>query len=211
MSISNSLLPKQFYGNRRLNVLKNPHYSKTHAVSPMKFSPYHRLCNGAVSSVSVNIAQLLLMELDLKFSYNFGIRFVTLQWSCFCFFCSLPFHVNLILLSFTGDILIALLSMPTEVFWDFFGGWIFGNFACKSLTYVQFILFATTAHVHMCISYDRYEAICTPVSVPRRMFRIYGMIAASWTLAVAVAIPQLFIFLVEVSNNNNLQRMIVQI
>ncbi|OQV21500.1 putative Vasopressin V1a receptor [Hypsibius exemplaris] len=94
-----------------------------------------------------------------------------------------------------SDILIAIFSMPTEVFWDVFGGWLFGNAACKMLTYLQCILFASTAFIHMSISFDRYEAVCKPMFFAERSARNRWMIGWSWLLALIVAVPQLFIFL----------------
>ncbi|XP_055341581.1 vasopressin V1b receptor-like [Paramacrobiotus metropolitanus] len=98
-----------------------------------------------------------------------------------------------------SDILIALFSMPTEVFWEVFGGWVLGEVACKGLTYLQFILFASTCHIHMCIAWDRWEAISDRGSTlrlhsPKRMRRRYTMVAASWLLATLIALPQLFVF-----------------
>ncbi|OQV20648.1 putative Vasopressin V1a receptor [Hypsibius exemplaris] len=94
-----------------------------------------------------------------------------------------------------SDILIAIFSMSTELIWDAFGGWILGAFACKLITYVQCLLFATTAFILMSMSFDRYEAICKPMAFSRTISRSRKMIVASWILAIIVAIPQLFIFL----------------
>lgn len=50
---------------------------------------------------------------------------------------------------FLADILIAMLSMSTELLWEAFGEWIFGNFACKFSTYVQCLLFISTSSILM--------------------------------------------------------------
>ncbi|GAV07069.1 hypothetical protein RvY_16951 [Ramazzottius varieornatus] len=97
----------------------------------------------------------------------------------------------------TTDILIALLSMSTELFWEAFGQWIFGNFACKLATYVQCLLFISTASILISMSYDRYEAICKPMVFSRSLARSRRMIVVSWVLAALLAIPQLFIFVQE--------------
>ena len=85
--------------------------------------------------------------------------------------------------------------MSTELFWEAFGEWIFGAFTCKLATYIQCLLFASTAFILMSMSFDRYEAICKPMAFSRTISRSRKMIIASWILAIIVAIPQLFIFL----------------
>ncbi|GAV00691.1 hypothetical protein RvY_11504 [Ramazzottius varieornatus] len=93
------------------------------------------------------------------------------------------------------DICIALFSMSTEILWEAFGEWIFGNFTCKLSTYVQCLLFASTAFILMSMSFDRYEAICKPMAFTRTLSRSRRMVLLSWMLAAIVAIPQIFIFL----------------
>ena len=97
-----------------------------------------------------------------------------------------------------ADILIAVLSMSTELLWEAFGEWIFGNFACKLGTYIQCLLFINTSSILISMSYDRYEAICKPMAFSRSLTRSRRMIGVSWVLAALLAIPQLFIF-VQVS------------
>ncbi|GAU88961.1 hypothetical protein RvY_01567 [Ramazzottius varieornatus] len=95
----------------------------------------------------------------------------------------------------TTDILIAMLSMSTELLWEAFGEWIFGNFACKFSTYVQCLLFISTSSILMSMSWDRYEAICKPLSAfSRSLARCRRTIFLSWSLAAVLALPQLFIF-----------------
>ncbi|OQV18865.1 putative Vasopressin V1a receptor [Hypsibius exemplaris] len=93
-----------------------------------------------------------------------------------------------------SDVLIAVFSMSVEILWEVFGEWIFGNLACKLATYVQCLLFVSTAFILMSISYDRYEAICKPMTFSRSLARSRKMIALSWVLAFIVALPQIFIF-----------------
>ena len=91
--------------------------------------------------------------------------------------------------------MIAIFSMLVEILWDAFGQWIFGAFFCKFSTYIQCLLFASTAFILMSMSYDRYEAICRPMAFTRTLARSRKRVVLSWTLALIVAIPQLFIFL----------------
>ena len=103
-------------------------------------------------------------------------------------------------LCFVADILIAMLSMSTELLWEAFGEWIFGNFACKFATYVQCLLFISTSSILMSMSWDRYEAICRPLSaLSRSLTRSRNTIFGAWLLAVVLAVPQLFIFVQVIS------------
>lgn len=92
--------------------------------------------------------------------------------------------------------MIALLSMSIEILFEAFGGeWLFGNIGCKVSTYVQCMLFASTAFILMSMSYDRFEAICRPMFLSRTLSRSRRMIIYSWIIAAVIAIPQVFIFL----------------
>ncbi|XP_055329674.1 vasopressin V1a receptor-like [Paramacrobiotus metropolitanus] len=94
------------------------------------------------------------------------------------------------------DILIALFSMSAEILFEAFGGeWLFGNVGCKAFTYIQGMLFGSTAFILISMSYDRYEAICRPMFLSRTRARSQRMIAASYILAAIFAIPQILIFL----------------
>ncbi|GAU96182.1 hypothetical protein RvY_07666-2 [Ramazzottius varieornatus] len=107
-----------------------------------------------------------------------------------------------------SDLSIAVLSMTTEVFWDLPGGWLLGNAGCKLLTYIQCILFASTAFIHMSISIDRFEAICKPVIFSQRYLRNRKMIGMSWLMAFVISVPQLFVFLEVESADSDRNRVV---
>ncbi|XP_055353990.1 mesotocin receptor-like [Paramacrobiotus metropolitanus] len=100
------------------------------------------------------------------------------------------------------DILIAIFSMSTELLWEALGEWIFGNFACKFSTYIQCMLFFSTAFILMSMSYDRYEAICKPMAFSCSAARSRKMVVCSWCLALILAVPQVFVF-VQVETGNH--------
>ncbi|XP_055332781.1 vasopressin V1a receptor-like [Paramacrobiotus metropolitanus] len=103
--------------------------------------------------------------------------------------------VSIFILSLAvGDIFIAIVSMSTEILWEEIGQWTYGNAACKGLSYVQCLLFASTAFLLMSMSYDRYKAILYPLNWSRSIARSRRMVAISWILAFVVAVPHIFVF-----------------
>ena len=101
------------------------------------------------------------------------------------------FIVNLAI----GDLTVCCFTMTTEVFFCVFeGAWILGAAACKILLYIQIITLASTTFILTAMSYDRYMAICKPLSFGNTSSRARKLIAISWTLALIFASPQLFIF-----------------
>ncbi|GAU91192.1 hypothetical protein RvY_03498 [Ramazzottius varieornatus] len=108
--------------------------------------------------------------------------------------CRRPVSIFVVSLAL-GDIMIAVLSMSTEIFWEWIGQGAYGNIVCKLSTYIQCLLFVGTSFILVSMSFDRYEAICKPLVFSRSVQRSRKMILVSFLLAALVAIPQLFIFL----------------
>ena len=101
------------------------------------------------------------------------------------------FIVNLAI----GDLTVCCFTMTTEVFFCVFeGAWILGAAACKIICYIQIITLASTTFILTAMSYDRYMAICKPLSFGNTSSRARKLIAISWALALIFASPQLFIF-----------------
>ncbi|GFT56614.1 cardioacceleratory peptide receptor [Nephila pilipes] len=75
-----------------------------------------------------------------------------------------------------------------------FGEWILGAAACKVIVYGQIVTLASTTFILTTMSYDRYQAICSPLRSTGGVKQAKRMIAGSWLLAFVFAIPQIFIF-----------------
>lgn len=75
-----------------------------------------------------------------------------------------------------------------------FGEWVLGAAACKAIVYGQMVTLASTTFILTTMSYDRYQAICSPLRSTGGVKQAKRMIAASWILAFIFAIPQIFIF-----------------
>lgn len=101
------------------------------------------------------------------------------------------FIVNLAI----GDLTVCCFTMTTEILFVVFeGAWILGAVACKVLLYIQMITLASTTFILTAMSFDRYQAICKPLSFGNTISRARKMIAISWILAFIFASPQLLIF-----------------
>ena len=115
----------------------------------------------------------------------------------FCIFHSIDASLPILfpMCHIIGDIMIAVLSMSTEIFWEMIGEGPYGNITCKISTYIQCLLFVGTSFILVSMSFDRYEAICKPLAFSRSTQRSRKIILLSFFLAALVAIPQLFIFM----------------
>ena len=105
-------------------------------------------------------------------------------------------RVNVFLINLAvGDLSVCTFTMTTEVLFVVFdGAWVMGAVACKVLLYIQVITLASTTFILTAMSFDRYMAICRPLSFGNTTARARKMIAVSWLLAFICASPQLLIF-----------------
>ena len=101
------------------------------------------------------------------------------------------FIVNLAI----GDLTVCCFTMTTEILFVVFeGAWVLGGTACKVLLHIQVITLASTTFILTAMSFDRYQAICRPLSFGNTNSRARKMIIISWILALIFASPQLLIF-----------------
>ncbi|CAH1785608.1 unnamed protein product [Owenia fusiformis] len=105
-------------------------------------------------------------------------------------------RVNIFIINLAiGDLSVCFVTMTTEILFVVFGEWILGPAACKVLLYGQIITLASTTFILTAMSFDRYLAICKPLSFGvSRVSRAKKMIVTAWFLAFVFAVPQLFIF-----------------
>ncbi|XP_015924891.1 cardioacceleratory peptide receptor-like isoform X2 [Parasteatoda tepidariorum] len=104
-------------------------------------------------------------------------------------------RVNIFILNLAiGDLLVCLITMTSELLFEVFGEWVLGAVACKVIVYGQIVTLASTTFILTTMSYDRYQAICSPLHSTGGVKQAKRMIAGSWLLAFVFAIPQIFIF-----------------
>ncbi|XP_077994336.1 neuropeptide S receptor-like [Glandiceps talaboti] len=112
-------------------------------------------------------------------------------------------RVNIFILNLAvGDLFVCFVTMATEILFVAFGQWVMGEVMCKLLVYGQIVTLASTTFILTVMSFDRFQAICRPLSFSGSLSRARRMIAGAWVLAFVFAVPQLFIFvLVEKTND----------
>lgn len=94
-----------------------------------------------------------------------------------------------------ADFSVGVLLVPFEAITQLLNRrWIFGNTWCE-LWHSFDVLLSTASILNLCvISLDRYWAICTPMSYPRRMTskRAFKFIALIWICAIVISLPAIF-------------------
>ena len=105
-------------------------------------------------------------------------------------------RVNIFIINLAiGDLTVCCFTMTTEVLFEVFeGGWVLGAAACKILLYIQIVTLASTTFILTAMSFDRYMAICYPLSLGTNMTRAKRSIAIAWLMSLVCACPQLLIF-----------------
>lgn len=107
-------------------------------------------------------------------------------------------RVNLFIVNLAvGDLTVCFFTMTTEVlFVTFERGWVLGAVACRVLLYIQMVTLASITFILTAMSFDRYLAICRPIGTlaPNNDKRRKLMLVLSWSMALILATPQLFIF-----------------
>lgn len=105
-------------------------------------------------------------------------------------------RVNIFIINLAvGDLSVCLVTMTTEVIFVVFEeAWVLGPVACKVMLYAQIVTLASTTFILTAMSYDRYMAICRPLSLGGTGNRARSMLIVAWFLALVFAIPQLLIF-----------------
>lgn len=63
-----------------------------------------------------------------------------------------------------ADLSVGLISVSTDIAWRFSVGFYLGDFACKSIRYLQCVVTYSSTYVLVALSIDRYDAITHPLN-----------------------------------------------
>ena len=91
--------------------------------------------------------------------------------------------------------------MTTEVLFAAFREWVLGALLCKVTVYLQVVTLSSTTFLLTGMSIDRYQVIVRPLRSLAQRPNIKIKVIVAWIMAFVFAIPQVFIFLQEVSYN----------
>ncbi|XP_071964911.1 adipokinetic hormone/corazonin-related peptide receptor variant I-like [Antedon mediterranea] len=104
-------------------------------------------------------------------------------------------RVNLLIMHLcVADLLVTLIIIPQDVIYTFTIVWYGGMFGCKILKYLSNMALYSNSFIIIVISFDRYAAIITPLSVQKADTRCRIMLQVAWALSFIVSLPNYFIF-----------------
>lgn len=100
-----------------------------------------------------------------------------------------------------ADLFVAFFNVLPQMIWDITFEFYGNNFLCKLVKYLQVVAMYASSYVLVMTALDRYISICYPLtSQTWTTRRVNIMVAIAWGSALALSMPQLFIFsYVEVS------------
>ncbi|CAL4083265.1 unnamed protein product, partial [Meganyctiphanes norvegica] len=82
-----------------------------------------------------------------------------------------------------ADLIVTFIMIPLEIGWRFTTSWKAGNTACKVLLFARAFGLYSSSMVLVCISLDRYFAICHPLKVQDSKRRNKIMLFFAWSCA----------------------------
>ncbi|CAL7952321.1 unnamed protein product [Xylocopa violacea] len=97
-----------------------------------------------------------------------------------------------------ADLLVGLISVPTDIIWKTTVIWHAGNIACKLIRFVQCVVTFSSTYVLVALSIDRYDAITRPMNFTGRWWRARALIATAWGLSALFSAPIIFLFQEEI-------------
>ncbi|XP_033110758.1 gonadotropin-releasing hormone receptor-like [Anneissia japonica] len=108
-------------------------------------------------------------------------------------------RVNLLIMHLCiADLFVTLIIIPTEVIYTCTIVWHGGMYGCKILKYLSNVALYSNSFIVIVISFDRYAAIITPLSVQKADKRCRIMLQIAWILSFIFSLPNYFIFEKEV-------------
>ncbi|OQV18311.1 Cardioacceleratory peptide receptor [Hypsibius exemplaris] len=93
-----------------------------------------------------------------------------------------------------ADLLVGLISIPTDIVWQMTYEWYAGNIGCKAVRYTQVVVTFASNYVLVALSIDRYDAIANPLTFTSAVRRSRALIGAAWFFSFLFSTPMLFLY-----------------
>ncbi|XP_070562471.1 probable G-protein coupled receptor 19 [Ptychodera flava] len=93
-----------------------------------------------------------------------------------------------------ADLLVAFLCMPFIAARVISTEWVFGDFMCKLVRFLQLLTPGSTVYVLIAISFDRFYTIIYPLSFKVTRSKAKQMITGSWIFAAIIACPTFYFY-----------------
>ncbi|XP_055332089.1 cardioacceleratory peptide receptor-like isoform X2 [Paramacrobiotus metropolitanus] len=93
-----------------------------------------------------------------------------------------------------ADLLVGLISIPTDIVWQMTYEWYAGNVGCKAIRYAQVVVTFASNYVLVALSIDRYDAIANPLTFTSAVRRSRFLIGSAWFFSFLFSIPMLFLY-----------------
>ncbi|XP_069544957.1 vasopressin V2 receptor-like [Brachyistius frenatus] len=106
-----------------------------------------------------------------------------------------PMHVFMVNLC-VADLVVALFQVLPQLIWDITERFQGPDLLCRSIKYLQIVGMFASSYMIVAMTVDRHHAICCPLQAYRggAMSRWNTPVMVAWALALALSIPQVFIF-----------------
>ncbi|ODM94063.1 Gonadotropin-releasing hormone II receptor [Orchesella cincta] len=96
-----------------------------------------------------------------------------------------------------ADIMVVFMVAAVEIFWRISIGWYAGDFMCKLVQYFRAFGLYLSSLMLICLSLDRFYAVCFPLRAVDASRRVKIMLIIAWTAAALCAAPQCIVFRVQ--------------
>lgn len=109
-------------------------------------------------------------------------------------------HVRILIINLTvADLLVTFIVMPVDAVWNITVQWQAGDVACRLLMFMKLVAMYSCAFVTVVISLDRQSAILNPLAINEAKKRSKIMLSVAWAMSVILSVPQVRLWLREVS------------
>jgi len=100
--------------------------------------------------------------------------------------------VNLFLVNLAlADILVLIICAPVSILQDVTNTWIFGTVMCRTVIFSQNVSMSVSVLTLTAIAYDRYKAICRPLSrLSYSTLRHVLQLVSIWILSTLISLPE---------------------